>query len=46
MHLSHTLDVVEDFDFEELHIIIANILHVVLVDTLVLSPRAFPQLKP
>ena len=46
MHLSHALRVADDFDFEGLYNIIANIIHVVLLDAPVLSPRAFPQLKP
>ena len=46
MHLSHALGVAENFDFEGPHNIIANILHVVLVEAPVLSPHAFTQLKP
>ena len=42
----HALDVAEDFNFEGFHNIIANILHVVLVDTPVFSLHAIPQIKP
>ena len=46
MQLTYTLGVAENFDFEGIHNIIANILHVVLVDAPVLPPHAFTQLKP
>ena len=46
MHLTYALGVVEDFEFEGFHNVIANILHVVLVYTLILPPHALPQLEP
>ena len=46
MHLTHALGVLEDFYFEGFHNIIANILHVVLLDTPMLPPHALPQLEP
>ena len=42
----HALDIAENFDFEGIHNIIANILHVVLVDALMLPPHEITQLKP
>ena len=46
MHLTHTLGLAEDFEFKGFHNIIKNILHVVLVDTLILPPHALPQIEP
>ena len=46
MHISNTLDVVDNFDAEGLHNIIANVLQMVLVDALVIYPHEFPQLEP
>ena len=46
MHLYHTLGIAENFYFEGIQNIISNILHVVLVDSLVISPHSFPLLKP
>ena len=40
------LGVAEDFDFEGLRNIIANIIHVVLVDTPMLPPHALSRLEP
>ena len=45
-HILYALGVVEDFNFEEFHNIIANILHMVLVDASVFSPHALSQLEP
>ena len=46
MNLTHVLGVAEDFDFEGFHNIIANILHVVLVETPILRPHEIIQLEP
>ena len=46
MHLSNTLDVAENFDAEGLQNIIVNVIQVVLVEALVISPHAFHQLEP
>ena len=46
MNLTHTLSIAVNFYFEGFHIIIANIIHVVLVDTLILPLYALPQLEP
>ena len=45
MHLSNALGVAEIFDAKGLHNIISDVLHVVMVDTSVLSTHAFPQLE-
>ena len=45
MHLPNALVVAEDPDEGGFHNIIADILHVVLVDTPVLPPHAFNQLE-
>ena len=46
MHILHALGVAEDFNFEGFHNIIANILHMVLVDASVFSPHALSQIEP
>ena len=46
MHLSNALSVAENFYAEGICNIIADLLHVFLVDSLVFSSHAFPQLKP
>ena len=46
MHLMHALGIAENFEFEGFHNMIANILHVVLVDTPMLPTHALTQLKP
>ena len=46
MYLSNALGVADNFDFEGLHNIIANIIQVVLVYAPVLSPHKFTKLKP
>ena len=46
MHLTYALVVAENFDFEGFHNVIANILHVVLVDNMMLPPHALTQLEP
>ena len=46
MHLSNAIGVADNFDAEGLHNITTNVLQMVLVDALVLSPHAFSQLEP
>ena len=46
MHLTYAIGIAENFDFEGFHNAIANILHVVLLDTPMLPPHAIPQLEP
>ena len=46
MHLTYVLGMAENFYFEGFQNIIVNILHMVLVDTLMLPPYALPQLEP
>ena len=46
MHLMHAIGTAENFDFEGFHDIIADILHVVLVDTPMLPSHALPQIEP
>ena len=46
MHLIYALGIAENFEFEWFHNVIANILHVVLVDTPMLPPYTLPQLEP
>ena len=46
MHLLNALGVVENYDTEWFHNIIANLFQVFLVDALVLPPHALYQLKP
>ena len=42
----YTLGVAENFDFEGFHNVIADMVHVVLVDTMMLPPHAPPKLEP
>ena len=44
MHLTYALDIADNFYFEEFHNVIADTLHVVLVDTLMIPPHELPQL--
>ena len=46
MHISNALSVAENFGTEGLHNSIANVLHVVLVNAMMLSPHEFTQLGP
>ena len=46
MHISNALGVAENPDVEGIHNIIVNVLQVVLVDDLVISPYEFCQFEP
>ena len=46
MHLTYVIGIAENFDFDEFHNTITNILHMVLVDTTMLPPHVLPQLEP
>ena len=46
MHISNAIGVADNFYAEELHNITMNVLQMVLVDAMVLSPHAFSQLEP
>ena len=46
MHLTYEIGIEENFDFEGFHNIIANILHVILVDTPMIPTHEMHQLEP
>ena len=46
MHIFNALGIAGNFYAEGLHNIIVDVLQIVLVDSPVLSPHSFPQLKP
>ena len=46
MHLYKALGVADNYDMEGIYNIIVNVLQMVLVETPVLSPRAFPLIEP
>ena len=46
MHLSNAISVADNYYTEGIHNIIVNVLQMILVDAILLSPHAFPQLKP
>ena len=46
MHLTYALGIADFFDFEGFHNVIANILHMGLVDNPMLPPHELPQLEP
>ena len=46
MHLNNALGLADNSEKEFLHNIIMNVFQVVLVDALMISPHALPQLEP